>query len=384
MDLPKRNQFGFMNRYQKREYLKQTRKFYKQLLKKKYLSVNIDLDGMLSACLLLHVFPHLKIVSFNDGKNNIWTLDGYKKEDMVFVDYNTVCGLSLDQHVDTITDSVVTTQMHNPNHLLGISNKNYGEKYPFGICHNICSDLEKLGADFSHISLDRKIMDVATLGEISMRADSALNGFTDKKYRRKGVEYKNIMCDGLKDDSLTKRFFSKMGMMTMGENSINDTESWERWRIEFNKKVKTTFGLQTRTGYKNITDNFFKLFKELHEAFNIPFDVDTDATHYNNEKLCRIAYHIENNELLENICSDSRVFGKVVLKKNLLSVQIKPADIKDFVEDHWEYIEKHKFNGYKQFTENGKNVYVRKSNEDGTGHLEKKIGWGSKSVWKNW
>lgn len=122
---------------------------------------------------------------------------------------------------------------------------------------------------------------------------------------------------------------------------------WERWRIEFNKKVKTTFGLQTRTGYKNITDSFFKLFKELHEAFNIPFDVDTDATHYNNEKLCRIAYHIENNELLENI---ELIGEKPSNIESMTTAWCKVRELADFKTEWCKVLRLKKYKGRPQTT----------------------------------
>ena len=94
--------------------------------------------------------------------------------------------------------------MYNPNILLEISNQNYGDKYPFGIYHILRADLEKLGYDLKNINLDFSIMDVCKLVEIEMRADSTLGSFVNEKYREKSREYRKIMCEDLKEDSITE------------------------------------------------------------------------------------------------------------------------------------------------------------------------------------
>ena len=88
--------FSFLEKYDSQSYLQNVREFLKKLSKMKYMCVNIDYDGMLTS-----VFPNIKIVGFNDGKNHIWIKKGYEDKEMVWVDYHINGGMCIDQHVTT-------------------------------------------------------------------------------------------------------------------------------------------------------------------------------------------------------------------------------------------------------------------------------------------
>ena len=125
--------FSFLEKYDSQSYLQNVREFLKKLSKMKYMCVNIDYDGMLTSCLIKSVFPNIKIVGFNDGKNHIWIKKGYEDKEMIWVDYHINGGMCIDQHITTNKSVKFDGNMYNPNILLEISNQNYGDKYPFGI-----------------------------------------------------------------------------------------------------------------------------------------------------------------------------------------------------------------------------------------------------------
>lgn len=374
--------FSFVEKYDGSSYLQSVRKFIKKLSKMNYMCVNIDYDGMLTACLIKSVFPNIKIVGFNDGKNHIWILKGYENKEMVWVDYNFKGGMCIDQHITTNKSVKFDGTSYNPNILLDISNQNYGDKYPFGIYHILRADFEKLGYDLSNINLDATIMDVCKLVEIEMRADSALGSFVDEKYREKSEKYRKIMCENLKENSITNKFFSEMGRQIF--RGVNDSNTYGKWKRSFTNRVRKTFDITNGTGYKNLSRGFFNLFKEIHKAFGLEFDVDTNQDNYTDKKLVRFRYATPDQTLLDIISNDKRIVGGVFPYKNTFSLQVKPQYAKDIANEYWEHLDRKSHTNERCMDEDDRTVFLKKSNEDGSGHFEKKVGSSKKAEWVVW
>lgn len=374
--------FSFTKNYNNTLYLKNFKKFFNQLKRMKYMCVNIDFDGMLTALLIKRVFPHIEIVGFNDSKNHIWIKKGYEHaiNDMIWVDYYTNRGgVSIDQHIVSNREKKFDKSFYNPNVMFGVSNQNYGSKYPFGIYHILRADFEKLGYDFNDIDIYSDIMGVCKFFEIEMRTDSTLGSFVDEKYRKKSDGYRNIMCDGLKENSITKKFFSEMGKMVL--NGVNDSNTWKKWKGSFTNRVRNTFDLTVGTGYKSMSTGFFKLFNELHKVFKIKFSIDTNVNNYTDIKLIRVRYATSDLSQLDKICCDNRIVAGVFPYKNTYSVQINATDVKSFIYDYWEHISGKNHTNERCIEEDGHTIFVRKSNENGTGYFEKKVGLSKKSEW---
>lgn len=374
--------FSFLEKYDSQSYLQNVREFLKKLSKMKYMCVNIDYDGMLTSCLIKSVFPNIKIVGFNDGKNHIWIKKGYEDKEMVWVDYHINGGMCIDQHVTTNKSVKFDGNMYNPNILLEISNQNYGDKYPFGIYHILRADLEKLGYNLKNINLDFSIMDVCKLVEIEMRADSTLGSFVNEKYREKSREYRKIMCEDLKEDSITNRFFSEMDKQVLG--GVNNSNTYDKWKRSFTKKVRKTFDITNGTGYKSLSCGFFNLFEEIHKAFGLEFDIDTNQNNYIDNKLVRFRYSSSDQDCLDTISNDERVVSGIFPYKNTFSLQVEPQDAKGIANEYWEHLDRNKHINERCMDENGRTVFIRRSNEDGSGYFEKKVGSSKKSEWVMW
>lgn len=333
------------------------------------MSLNTDFDGLATGFILKHAFKKMSIVSFNNSKNHIWTKNRYGKKTLVFVDYNNKTGFSCDQHVDKCLEESVELEddVLNPNHFLGISNQNYGDKYGFGLYIFILSGLEKMGYDFSDVDLGTEISQGITLGEILMRADYTLGSCIDERYRRKALFWKNMLCEGLPKTSLTVRIFAEIGKMSV---TVKDSHDVEKWNISVSKKVKEAFGTDVKTGFKRVCPKFFELAEAIGKAFNIENAIDTDINNYDVTLLSRVRYTNSDVKMIDAFTNDSRVVSKVLLFKNTVSVQVKQSDIRDIVKQNWEHIETDQNMKERFYEDNDRRVYVRKANDDGSGGYE--------------
>ena len=141
---------------------------------------NIDLDGFLSFFFLKKAFPEVLLRGLTNSHDKIYLSEDIKRKFTCYVDLwvNNPLIPNIDQHIvsyNSVDDKEkrCNSLKLNPNLLVEEERslcKNYNLKYPFGTCHYILAELNRIGIEID-IDLNFVICNDIRLGDLIARAD---------------------------------------------------------------------------------------------------------------------------------------------------------------------------------------------------------------------
>lgn len=221
--------------------------------KRKYVITNSDLDGILSASLLIYFFPTLEIGGFTNSSDKVWINNKVTSDNSIYLDiYMTNPKvLSIDNHIVDFIDNVYSAYKVNPNIMLKKSLKNYSNKYPFSTFIFLVKLLEENGYYLS-IDINKTcgyaVKENIYLWELMLRADDTLcNTFL---YEKNSHYWWGWMLNGTKENSILRQLYLKIKCDV--QNIKNAKLIKDKVQTYFYK----TFFIK-HDGYKSIQNNNF-------------------------------------------------------------------------------------------------------------------------------
>lgn len=341
--------------------------------KTKRVSVNTDIDGILSVVALSLVVPNLRVTAFNNSKTYEFVLSTEKGKTVVYIDHDKKKGgnLSIGQHIIRNNNHQKCDVMWNINNLFGICNRNYSEKWGGGTFHIIVSELEKLGYRFS-FDYDRVVAGAVTVRDLIFRCDSFIDACVNERYSTKMNEFwKPILTEGLPATSETHKFFDEADkwMSSVRSKHANhgfrvkfSTES-NNWKTDCNNRIRDVWGTPKGTGFNTISDKFFRMMTDIYHAFGAEVNFETDQTKYDVVNFVQMRYCIADDTEINRLQNDKRIESLVYPKKNTISFQIKPEDTEGMVNKYWEHLVPNQYTNFKSFVIEGHNVWLRKTQD---------------------
>ena len=291
--------------------------FINELKTRTQIAPNIDIDGMLSAMILTKAYPHLKIEGLTDSKTNIWLTKEATIDKMIYLDFYTkrqnVC--CIDQHIIDVEDINYEDLKFNPNRQMKKTLKNYTSKFPYSTFMYILWLMEQEGVA-PDIDLDREITDGITLLDLLLRGDGIyINCVT--YFNNTSTWEKRIMMD-MDENSILGRLFAYIHEHRTEEEAMN-----HKFRTE--NAMSRAYG-SVKDGFSEPSDGFYRMLKDIYTATDTPDNYSHSMYNMNTYRFIRPQIQTDKREIMQKIIDDDRVLSYAFVKRNGLSIQIRPKD----------------------------------------------------------
>lgn len=315
----------------------------KELLSRKQLVANMDIDGLISSIHVQKVSPKFKVSGFTDSINQVYVpkaASGYS--DMAFLDIYTKHGFCVDNHMINIP-GMEFAQVLNMNQLRRRDMSGYSRKFPFGTCFIIMSLFDRTGI-YDDIDPDLLIGQhngfPVRLWHLYVRADDALTT-TAHKFTENAIEWWNFMLRISGRNGLMNKIYERLFPFVV---SCTDSSSGREWKISESERIKDcvnnflehSFMTDTpkHDGYKKLNPDCYAMYETMCDWFGVePNIINPDEL----ELLgyARLILDLKNtsadsNAIFGEILSDPRVISHAFTQYKVLAFDVRLADVQDF------------------------------------------------------
>ena len=317
------------------------------------LNVNMDMDGCLSAAIMLLAYPDFRICGYNDSAIQYYMKKDVQDETVVNVDLfcthaNMMC---IDNHINSVSPTTMPLK-YNPNFMCGFSKSDYGEKYPFSTFVFLCAVLEHFNPNiFSNIDIgaeingslivDKNGTRKIRLFELMLRADSVL--YNSIKFYDNAEEWWDILIkiSGNNNGIIHKlyravdRLRNNTGFDEKYKKNKSKIKTYLNECNKYYEKISKWFEdayMGKRDGFKSLSKGFYNFF---HDIFRL-FGVTTVLPRVDELVLYtyrRIRYVSGNPDFFEKLIKDGRMVSYAFVESDEISLNIRTCDENYFLNE---------------------------------------------------